>query len=285
MYSAGVTDILLRGEQVLSGVVFKISAGFLVGALVLLAAALTLSEYYLQEERRLAAAGDVAGAIEASRMAVRLDPFDTDALEEQSVLLQQQERPEEAADALRAAIERDPHNYMPYLRLGTLQLYALDDLDGAVESYRDALRLNPNATAAREALAQTLIRRGDLGEAREEYEKLREEGTISYQGLYDLGRIYVRTGKPGEGLEAIQHAQRRAEAGLDDLEGPLRTQQQELIESMELAKADALVVQGRYDEAREVISESSSEQAPALLQLLNSDPEAYRESVVLSEIY
>jgi tetratricopeptide (TPR) repeat protein len=269
----------------LSGVVFKISAGFLVGALVLLATALTLSEYYLQEERRLAAAGDVAGAIEASRMAVRLDPFDTDALEEQSVLLQQQERPEEAADALRAAIERDPHNYMPYLRLGTLQLYALDDLDAAVESYRDALRLNPNATAAREALAQTLIRKGDLGAAREEYEKLREEGAISYQGLYDLGRIYVRTGKPGEGLEAIQHAQRRAEAGLDELEGPLRTQQQELIESMELAKADALVVQGRYDEARKVISQSSSEQAPALLQLLNSDPEAYRESVVLSEIY
>jgi tetratricopeptide (TPR) repeat protein len=275
----------MRGEQVLSGVVFKISAGFLVGALVLLATALTLSEYYLKEERRLAAAGDVAGAIEASRMAVRLDPFDTDALEEQSVLLQQQERPEEAADALRAAIERDPHNYMPYLRLGTLQLYALDDLDGAVESYRDALRLNPKATAAREALAQTLIRKGDLGAAKEEYEKLREGGTISYQGLYDLGRIYVRTGKPGEGLEAIQHAQRRAEAGLDELEGPLRTQQQELMESMELAKADALVVQGRYDEARQVISQSSSEQAPALLQLLNSDPEAYRESVVLSEIY
>jgi tetratricopeptide (TPR) repeat protein len=285
LYSGDDTDILMRGEQVLSGVVFKISAGFLVGALVLLATALTLSEYYLKEERRLAAAGDVAGAIEASRMAVRLDPFDTDALEEQSVLLQQQERPEEAADALRLAIERDPHNYMPYLRLGTLQLYALDDLDAAVENYRNALRLNPKATAASEALAQALIRKGDLGAAKEEYEKLREEGTISYQGLYDLGRIYVRTGKPGEGLQAIQHAQRRAEAGLDELEGPLKAQQQELIESMELAKADALVVQGRYDEAREVISESSSEQAPALLQLLNSDPEAYRESVVLSEIY
>jgi tetratricopeptide (TPR) repeat protein len=266
-------------------VVFKISAGFLVGAFVLVAAALTLSEHYLKEERRLAAAGDVAGAIDASQMAVRLDPFDTDALEEQSVLLQQEERPEEAAAVLRTAIERDPHNYMPYLRLGTLQLYALGDLDGAVESYRAALRLNPKATAASEALAQALIRKGDLGAAREEYEKLRDEGTISYQGLYDLGRIYVRTGKPGEGLEAIQQAQHRAEAQLDELEGPLKTQQQELIESMELAKADALVVQGRYDEAREVISESSSEQAPALLHLLNSDPEAYRESVMLSEIY
>jgi tetratricopeptide (TPR) repeat protein len=273
------------GEQVLSGVVFRISAGFLVVALVLLATALSLSEYYLEEERRLAAAGDVEGAIEASQTAIRLDPFDTDALEEQSVLLQQQRRHEEAADALRQAIERDPNNYMPYLRLGTLQLYALDNLDGAVESYREALRLNPKATAASEALAQALIRRGDLGDAREEYEKLREEETISYQGLYDLGRIYVRTGKPGEGLQAIRHAQRRAEAGLEELEGPLRTQQQELIESMDLAIADALVVQGRYDEAREVISQSSSEQAPALLHLLNSDPEAYRESVVMSEIY
>ncbi len=273
------------GDQVLSGVVFRISAGFLVVALVLLATALSLSEYYLEEERRLAAAGDVEGALEASQTAIRLDPFDTDALEEQSVLLQQQRRHEEAADALRQAIERDPNNYMPYLRLGTLQLYALDNLDGAVESYREALRLNPKATAASEALAQALIRRGDLGDAREEYEKLREEETISYQGLYDLGRIYVRTGKPGEGLQAIRHAQRRAEAGLEELEGPLRTQQQELIESMDLAIADALVVQGRYDKAREVIAQSSSEQASALLHLLNSDPEAYRESVVMSEIY
>jgi tetratricopeptide (TPR) repeat protein len=269
----------------LSGVVFKISAAFLIGALVLVAMALSLSEYYLGEERRLAAAGDVGGAIEASRVAARLDPFDTDALEEQSVLLQQQERNEEAAAVLREAIEREPQNYLPYLRLGTLQLYALDNLDAAVENYRAALRLNPNATAASEALAQTLIRKGDLGAAREEYEKLREEDRISYQGLYDLGRIYVRTGKPGEGLEAIKQAQHRAEAQLDELEGPLKIQQQELIESMELAIADALVVQGRYDEAREVISESSSEQAPALLHLLNSDPEAYRESVVLSGIY
>jgi tetratricopeptide (TPR) repeat protein len=269
----------------LSGVVFKISAGFLVGALVLLATALMLSEYYLKEERRLAAAGDVEGAIEASQMAVRLDPFDTDALEEQSFLLQQQRSYEQAVDALREAIERDPHNYLPYLRLGTLQLYAIDEPGAAVETYREALKLNPQATAASEALAQALIRNGELEAAKKEYEKLWEEDRISYQGLYDLGRIYVRTGEPGEGLDAIKRAQRKAEAGLDDLEGPLKTQQQELVESMDLAIADALVVLRRYDEAREVIAKSSSEQAPALLELLDSDPEAYRESVMVSEIY
>ena len=123
----------------MSGVVFKISAGFMVGALVLLAASLTLSEYYLKEERRLAAAGDVPGAIEASQKAVHLDPFDTDALEEQSFLLEQQGSHEEAIDALREAIDRDPHNYLPYLRLGTLQLYAMNDPAAAAETYREAL--------------------------------------------------------------------------------------------------------------------------------------------------
>jgi tetratricopeptide (TPR) repeat protein len=174
---------------------------------------------------------------------------------------------------------------MPYLILGNLQLSQLDDLDGAVESYRDVLRLNPNATGASGSLAQALIRKGDLEAAREVYEKLEEEKKISFQGLYNLGRIYVRTGEPGEGLKAITLAKQRAGRGLNKLEGPLKAQRQELIESMELAIADALVVQGRYAEAREIIAGSTSEQAPALLQLLDSNPEAYRESVVSSEIY
>jgi tetratricopeptide (TPR) repeat protein len=269
----------------LSRVVFRISAGFLVGALVLLATALSLSEYYLDESQRLSAAGDVQGAMEASQMAVRLDPFDTEALETQSFLLEQQGRYEDAAAALREAIERDPHDYIPHLMLANLQLNELDDPDAAVESYRDALRRNPKASSVREALARALIRKGELGEARQEYEKLREGEKISFQGLYDLGRIYVRTGKPHEGLQAIKRAKQRAEAGLDELEGPVKIQRQELIESMQLAIAEAYVVQGRYAKAREIISQSSSEQAPALLRLLNSDPEAYRESVVSSAIY
>jgi tetratricopeptide (TPR) repeat protein len=285
LYSGDDVDILMRGEQLLSRVVFRISAVFLVGVLVLLATALYLSEYYLDEQRRLAAAGDAEGAIKASQVAARLDPFDTEPLMARSILLQQQGRYEEAVGSLREATERDPQNYIPYMLLGNLQAGQLGDLDAAVESYREVLRLNPKATGARSALAQVLMRKGDLEAAEREYEKLRAEGGITYQGLYDLGRIYVRTGEPGEGLRAIKRAKQRAEAGLDELEGPLKIQRQELIESMELAIADALVVQGRYAAAREIIAQSSSEQAPALLQLLNSDPGAYRESVVSSEIY
>jgi tetratricopeptide (TPR) repeat protein len=166
-----------------------------------------------------------------------------------------------------------------------LQFSELDDLEAAEKSYRRVLELNPEESTVREALARVLIRQGELGAARDEYERLREEGEISYQGLYDLGRIYVRTGQAKEGLQAIKHARRRAERGLDELEGALKRDRQELLVSMQLTIADALVVQGRYGKAREVIEQSTSEQAPALLQLLDSNPDAYRESVVTSEIY
>jgi tetratricopeptide (TPR) repeat protein len=285
LYSPGVVDILMRGERVLSGVIFRISAAFLVGALMLMAGALYASDYYIGEQRRLAAAGDMAGATEAAQNAVRLDPFDTDPLEAQSFLLQQQGRNEDAAEALREAIERDPNNSMPYLMLGNLQLGKLNDLEGAAESYREVLRLNPKASIARSGLAQALIRQGKLEEAKKEYEKLRDEKEISYQGLYDLGRIYVRTGEPMEGYRAINQAKRRASRDLEDLQGPLKDQREELIESMDLALADALVVEGNYGGALRIIAESSSEQAPALYELLSADPEAYRESVLNSEIY
>ena len=252
---------------------------------MLLASALSLSEYYLGETQRLFAAGDAQGALDASRMAARLDPFDIEALETQSFFLEQQGRYEDAATSLREATERDPHNYITHLMLGNLQFGELDDLDAAVESYREVLRLNPMESSVREVLARALMQQGKLGEAREEYERLREEGDISFQGLFDLGRIYVRTGAPREGLQEIKHAERRAESELEELEGPLQGQRRQLLVSMQLAMADALVVQGRYDEAREIIAQSSSPQAPALLQLLDSNPDAYRESVVTGEIY
>ena len=242
----------------MSRVVFTISAGFLVGALALLATALFLSQRYLDESQRLSAAGDARGAMKASQLAARLDPFDTEALETQSFILEQQQRYEDAASSLGEAIDRNPHDYALYLMLGNLQLNELDDLGAAEKSYRKVLELNPKETDVREALAQTLIEEGKLGEARDEYEKLKEQKKISYQGLYDLGRIYVRTGRPREGLQAIKHAKQRAEAGLDELEGPLKIQQQKLIQSMQLAIADALVVQGRYAKARVLRRCSSS---------------------------
>ena len=193
----------------MSRVIFRLSAGFLVGVLALLATVLYLSDYYTGEQQRLAAAGDFAGAMEASRKAVRLDPFDTDALQAQSFLWRQQKRRDRAVLALKEAIERDPNNYLPYLTLANLRL-GMGDLDAAVKGYRDVIQLNPNAVSARSSLAQTLARQGKLQEAKESNEALEEETNISYQDRYDLGRIQVRTGEPAEGVKNIRRARRMA---------------------------------------------------------------------------
>ena len=268
----------------MSRVIFRLSAGFLVGVLALLAALLYLSDYYTGEQQRLAAAGDVAGAMEASRKAVRLDPFDTDALQAQSFLWRQQKKQDRAILALRDAIERDPNNYLPYLTLANLRL-AIGDLDTAAKGYRDVLELNPNAVAASSSLAQTLVRQGKLREAREKYEALEEEKSITYQGRYDLGRIQVRTGDPLEGAKNIRHARRMAVAEMNGPRRPVGGRQRQLLVSMDLATADAFVVQGRYGQARRILAQSPSEQAPGLLELLNVDPAAYREQVINSDIY
>jgi len=265
-------------------VIFRLSAGFLVGVLALLAATLYLSDYYTGEQQRLAAAGDDAGAMEASRRAVRLDPFDIEALQAQSFLWRQQQKYDKAALALREAIARDPNNYLPYLTLANLRL-TTGDLDAAAEAYREVLALNPNAVEARSSLAQTLVRQGKLREAAEEYETLKEEKSISYRDLYDLGRLQARTGEPQEGVRNIKRARRMADAELERLRGPAAERQRQLLISMDLATADALVVVGRLGRARSILEQSPSEQAPGLLELLSSDPAAYREQVINSDIY
>jgi tetratricopeptide (TPR) repeat protein len=265
-------------------VIFRLSAGFLVGVLALLATVLYLSDYYTGEQQRLMGAGDEAGAMEASRRAVRLDPFDTDALQAQSVLWRQRGEYDEAALALREAIERDPNNYLPYLSLANLRL-ATGDLDAAVRAYRDVLDLNPKAVATRSSLARTLARQGKLREARKEYEALEEGHNATYQDLYDLGRIQVRTGEAADGIKNIKRARRMAAARRNSSRGPDTQGLKRLLVSMDLATADALVVGGRYGQAASILAQSPSEQAPGLLELLDSDPEAYRELVVTSDIY
>ena len=252
--------------------------------LLLLAVSLSLSGFFIERQGRLAADGDIRGALEASQLAARLDPFDSDPLQAQSFLLQQQGKNEAAAAALREAVERDPNYYLPYLLLGNLQLFDLEDYVGAAESYRDTLRLNPEASIAAAYLARSLVREGDLEAAKEEYKRLEQEGTILYEDLYDLGRIEARTGEALEGARDIRRAQTQARNDLPDLEGLAKAQLRQFIGSMDLARADALVVAGRYGQARQVLAASTSEQAPSLLALLEQDPVAYREQVINSDL-
>lgn len=269
----------------MSQIILKISAGFLVVSLALLASSLYVSERFIQDQQQLAAAGDVEGALEASNSAVRFDPFASEPLQTQASILQNQGRNPEAERTLQQAIQREPNDYLLHLSLGNLRM-AMGKFEAAEEDFREVLRLNPDASAATRSIAQSLVRRGNLEEARTEYETLLEAGQIDTLGLYDLGRILVRTGDAARGYNTINQARQRAENELETLEEePLRSQQEDIIESMKLAAADALVVRRNYGAAYEQISQSDSEQAPALLELIATDPDGYRESVVNSEIY
>lgn len=253
--------------------------------MLLLVASIYVSERYTTNQQQLAAAGNTEEAVGAANTAARYDPFSPEPLQARASLLQSQGKNQLAEDVLQQAIGRDPNNFVLYLSLGNLQM-SMGKFEAAEESFREVLRLNPMASAATSGIAQSLIRRGKLEEAKAEYEKLYEDKDIDTLGTYDLGRIYVRTGEPERGFKLINQATRRAEKELEGLdEGALKTRQEDLIESMKLAAADALVVRGEYNRAYNLVEQSSSDQAPALLELISTDPEGYRESVINSDIY
>ena len=285
LYLRGVVDILMRGERVLSGILLRISVGILVSSLVAVAVSLHLSNYYLDEHYRLIVAGDTEGAMETVRTSKRLDPFSPEPLEAEAQLLQQEGNDQEAARVIRDAISRDPASYDLYMNLGILQMNRLNDYDAAVESFRKALERNPNSTLVSTYLAQSLLRQGKLSEAKRVYEDLRKEDQLSYEGFYNLGRIYVRNGEPEKGIRTLERSRRLAKMEMETMESSEGAQREEFVESINLSIADALVVEGQYGEAREIVAESNSDQAAAILELLDSDPELYRESVKNSEIY
>jgi tetratricopeptide (TPR) repeat protein len=274
----------------LARVVFKISVGLVTGALILVAISLYMSNYYLKEQVRLAQAGDLPGArIDVERAAL-LDPFSPAPPTSMAYLELRQGRAEPAAEDLREAIRRDPANYKNYVELGNLQRQQLADPKAAAESYREALNHNPHDTALVSRLAEALLSTGDLEGAKAQYEYLQGLGRIPVEGLYTLGKIQVRLGDPTEGITIFKAAQRMADRELESgsLNEQQKTQRKALIDSLDLAIADALVVRGSqagqdYRDtaaAREVLSQSSAEQAPSILALLDEDPESYRKSVL-----
>ena len=279
MYSSRPMYILVGRERVLARVVFKISVGFAAGALILLAVSLYLSNRFLEDQLRLAEIGDLRGATNKVEWAARLDPFSPAPLSSEGYLELRQGRPEAAANAFDRAIRRDPYNYKTHEALADLQRQQLDDPEAAVESYREALSRNPNAATLVSRLADALVAAGDLEGARAQYEWLYERERIPLRDLYTLGKVQMRLDEPEKAIETFEEARERAEAELESSDEQQEDQKRAFLESLDLATADALVVQRSYDEARDYLAQSEAEQAPAVLALLDEDPEAYRRSV------
>lgn len=161
----------------------------------------------------------------------------------------------------------------------------MDEPLEAAESYERALELNPRDSISREGVATAYLSAGELEEAKRQYEESRRISGLSAEQAYDLGRIYARTGEAGEGADTLREAERRAAAELQQMSGQDYQQQIQFIQSIELALADALAVDRRYAEARQVLVESEADQAATILSLINSNPEGYRLTVMDSDVY
>ena len=263
-------------------VAFKISVGLVTGALILVAISLYMSNYYLKEQARLAQAGDLRGARTEAERAASLDPFNPTPPTSMAYLELRQGRADAAAEDLREAIRRDPANYKNYVELGNLQRQQLADPKAAADSYREALKYNPYGTAVISRLGGVLLSTGDLEGAKAQYERLQDLGKLPVEGLYTLGKIQVRLGDTEKAIKIFEEAKDSAARDLDS--GSLNEQQKAdrkaFIQGQDLAIADALVVQRSYAQAREVLLQSSAEQAPSMLALLDEDPESYRKSVL-----
>lgn len=263
----------------------RFSAGVVVVALVAIAASLYVSTRYIEEQQRLSNTGDMEGAISSLDTAARLAPFSAQPLETKASLLRSQGNNREAEKVLRVAAERESSDYAIPQELGELRMDAFNKPSEAADSYRRALELNPKAGATVAGLAEARLSAGELKKAKTWYERLRESGEMTVDQRYDLGRIYVRTGEPEKGVQTLRKTKRVAEDGLENLGGQLRESQLGFLQSVDLAIADALVIERRYNEAYQIVANSSSEQAPTIMRLISSNPEGYRQTVVNSDVY
>lgn len=72
--------------------------------------------------------------------------------------------------AFRLAVEKKPNSWRSHYHLGIARA-AAGKRDGAIDAYRDTLRLHPNYAAALTDLGGELVQRGDRDKSKEDYEE------------------------------------------------------------------------------------------------------------------
>jgi superkiller protein 3 len=99
-----------------------------------------------------------------------------------------QERPEEAIESYRRAIEISPPHPQALIGIGNALLLQ-GKLEDAATTYRQVLRIDPGLPEAHHALAVALHRQGKLNEALTQYQKaidLKPDFAVAYEDLGDL---------------------------------------------------------------------------------------------------
>jgi len=166
--------------------------------------------------------GDLDAAIEECRVALKLKSNNARAYLQLGIILMAKQDGHAAAITLMEAIMLDPELTHAHYSLGSVQ-YSLGNLTAAIQSYRQALELQPNFPDARYRLALLL----KLANRHREAAQLMEDAAIGGvpQAQYFMGNAY----RIGQGVEknlphairwwtkAVEFGQQRAAESLSQL--------------------------------------------------------------------
>jgi len=142
---------------------------------------------------------DLAGAEQAYRGALEVDPSFSEVLNNLGALLRDTERVEEAVTMLREAVRVRPGFASAQLNLG-LALEDSGDDEGAERAYRSVMRLSPREPTSRTSLGLLLLRTGPLDQA---LTHLRPAAPLA-EGRADLAAIGSGLRRAGDAAMAVR---------------------------------------------------------------------------------
>jgi tetratricopeptide (TPR) repeat protein len=142
----------------------------------------------------------------------------------------------EAAGQLEDLLPHVPNNYEVQELLGLVYASLSQDTK-AIEHLQAAVRLKPNAAAARTNLAASLSHAGKLELAGEQFRKALELEPRDYSANHNLGEFYIQSGKIEAARPLLERAQRLNPSSYDN--------------GYDLAMAD--LTTGRLEAARQLV--------------------------------
>ena len=119
--------------------------------------------------------------------------------------LRRLERWQEAEDVCQSALRSCPDQVWPYLRMGDVRR-AQSDLDGALEWYRQAATLRPDAGQSQYLIGLTLYRQGLYVQAEQALRQALSLDADHAASAYYLARCLYETGRMGEAAETLAAA-------------------------------------------------------------------------------
>jgi choline-sulfatase len=186
----------------------------------------------------LAEAGDRAGAVDAYRRAVAVDPASEDAWFNLGVTLAESGSIREAAEAFGRTVALDPLNAEAQLNLGLAQ-NLLGEQAGAVSAFEAALRSDPTHAGASLQMARLELAAGNASSALEHLRRAwaahPERPELAWELAWILATHPDARVRKGAEAERIAQGQLDASGGRDP----------RFLEALAAAKAE----QGRYEDA------------------------------------